>query len=84
MDFWTAKNRRRIQLIEKKYGESLTDGEAEELARLKREVAAHMKVVAPRSTEVLDEISDFVARMRAKVAARNENRPRLNSEREEG
>ena len=55
MSPWDAKNRRRIRLIEKKYAGGLDGREADELKRLKREVAAHMEVVAPRAGDVLDE-----------------------------
>jgi hypothetical protein len=70
MNPWAAKNRRRIRLIETKHKEHLTEREAEELARLKREVAAHMQVVAPRSTEVLDEMSARIERLKKKVQAK--------------
>lgn len=67
MDPWAAKNRRRIRLIEEKHEGSPTGREAEELARLKREVAAHMQVVAPHSTEVLDEMAARIERLKEKA-----------------
>lgn len=70
MDPWDAKNGRRIRLIEKKHREGLNEKEAAELARLKREVAAHMEVVAPRSTEVIDEIAGRIESLKKKAAAK--------------
>ena len=69
MDPWRLKNGRRIRLIEKKHKGGLTAREAAELATLETQFSAHLKEVAPRSREVLDDFSDYVARMKAKVAA---------------
>jgi predicted rRNA methylase YqxC with S4 and FtsJ domains len=70
MDPWRLKNRRRIRLIEKQHAGQLTEGETAELATLESQFSAHLMEVAPRSREVLDEFSDFVAKMKAKVAAK--------------
>jgi hypothetical protein len=75
MDPWRQKNRRRIRLIEKKHNGGLNDREAAELATLESQFSAHLKEVAPRSREVLDEFSDFVARMKVKVAAKKGIQP---------
>jgi hypothetical protein len=70
MDPWKFKNRRRIRLIEKQHKGSLNAKETAELATLESQFSAHLKEVAPRSREVLDEFSDYIARMKAKVAAK--------------
>jgi hypothetical protein len=67
---WTAKNLRRIRLIEKKHEEGLNAQESEELARLKREVSAHLQRVAPRSTDVVDEFAERVRKLTEKAAAK--------------
>jgi hypothetical protein len=70
MDPWRLKNRRRIRLIEKQHKGTLNAKETAELATLESQFSAHLKEVAPRSREVLDEFADYVARMKAKVAAK--------------
>lgn len=75
MDPWKLKNRRRIRLIEKQRRGELTPKEAAELATLESQCSAHLKEAAPRSREVLDEFSDYVARMKAKVAAKKGIKP---------
>lgn len=70
MDPWEVKNGRRIRLIEKKHREGLDLKEAAELARLKREVAAHMQIVAPRTSDVIDEMADRIEILKKKVAAK--------------
>jgi len=67
MDPWTAKNERRIRLIKKKHREGLDPKESAELARLKSEVSAHVKQVAPRSTEALEEFEEYVTQLRARA-----------------
>jgi hypothetical protein len=75
MDPWKLKNRRRIRLLEKQHRGLLTDKEVAELAMLESQCSAHLKEVAPRSREVLDEFSDYVSRMKAKVAAKKGMQP---------
>lgn len=75
MDPWKLKNRRRIRLIEKQHRGKLTTKEAVELATLEAQCSAHLREVAPRSREVLDEFSDYIERMKAKVAAKKGIRP---------
>jgi hypothetical protein len=70
MDPWKVKNGRRIRLIEKKHQQGLDQKEAAELARLKREVAAHMQIVAPRASDVIDEMADRIEILKKKVAAK--------------
>jgi hypothetical protein len=53
---FTDKNRRRIALIEKKYDEGLSSAEIRELDQLKVEIYGYMKIIDPRSTDLLDEI----------------------------
>jgi hypothetical protein len=68
MSPWEAKNRRRIRLIDKKYKVGLSIQETAELTRLKRDVAAHMEIIAPRTGEVLDEQIARIARLKQKKA----------------
>ncbi len=75
MDPWRLKNRRRIRLIEKQHKGKLNEREMAELATLESQFSAHLKEVAPRSREVLDEFSDYVAKMKAKVAAKKKVNP---------
>jgi len=75
MDPWKAKNRRRIRLIEKRHKGRLNERETAELATLESQFSAHLQEVAPRSREVLDEFSDYVARMKAKVASKKRVKP---------
>jgi hypothetical protein len=70
MDPWAAKNRRRIRLIKLKHRGGLTAGQTAELARLKREIAAHVKHVAPRSSDRLEEFEDFVRKMRVRTQSK--------------
>jgi hypothetical protein len=73
MDPWRAKNGRRIRLIKKKYrGGGLDAKETAELTRLSAEVADHVKHVAPRSTEALDEFEAYVGQLRARAERRRQ------------
>jgi hypothetical protein len=74
MDPWTVKNGRRIRLVEKKHREGLNDKEEAELARLKREVYDHIQAVAPRPTDVLDEIEARIDKLKRKVEAKRGER----------
>lgn len=65
-----AQNARRIDLIEKKYGEGLTDEETAELARLRSEIHEYLKGIDPRSTDALGRLDDAIAGMVARVKAR--------------
>jgi hypothetical protein len=68
MDPWKAKNDRRVRLIKKKFrGGGLDAKQAAELSRLTAEVAEHVKHVAPRSTEALDEFEEYVSQLRARA-----------------
>ena len=68
MDPWKVKNGRRIRLIEKKHREGLTEKETGDLKRLKAEFSEHMQAIAPRSSEVLDELAVQIEMIKAKVA----------------
>ena len=70
MDPWEIKNGRRIRLIEKKHREGLSAPESVELERLKREVYDHIQAIAPRSTEVLDEIDVRIENLKRKAVAK--------------
>ena len=70
MDPWTAKNQRRIRLIEKKHCKGLDAAESEELARLKREVSTHLQQVAPRSTDVIDEFEEHIRKLKENAATK--------------
>jgi hypothetical protein len=70
MDPWRLKNQRRIRLIEKQHKGKLSERETAELTTLESQFSAHLKEVAPRTREVLDEFSEYVAKMKAKVAAK--------------
>lgn len=72
--YWVAKNHRRIALIERKHGGGLNACETAELARLKREVYAHLQEVDPRPTDRLDAIDARIAELRRRVVARREAR----------
>jgi hypothetical protein len=68
MDPWRAKNGRRIRLIKKKYRDGgLNEKETAELSRLTTEIAEHVKHVAPRSTEALEEFEEYVGQLRARA-----------------
>ena len=75
MDPWRLKNRRRIRLIEKQHKGKLNERETAELATLESQFSAHLKEVAPRSREILNEFADYVAKMKAKVAAKKKVKP---------
>ena len=68
MELWRQKNRRRIRLIESREKRNLSERETIELEKL---VSDHLKEVAPRSREVLDEFSEYIARMKIKIAVKN-------------
>ena len=68
MNAWDEKKRRRARLINKKYSQCLDAREAAELDRLKRYVAAHMEIVAPRTGDVLDEQARRLERLKQKKA----------------
>jgi hypothetical protein len=75
MNPWTAKNRRRISLIQKKHGQGLNPEETIELSLLKVEMAAHIKRIAPRSTEALEEFEQFVKGLKAQAKTRKPKLP---------
>jgi hypothetical protein len=72
MDPWRAKNGRRIRLIKKKYRGGLDAKETADLSRLTTEIAEHVKHVAPRSTEALEEFENYVSQLRAKAARKRQ------------
>jgi hypothetical protein len=75
MDPWKVKNQRRIRLIEMKHANALSAKERAELATLEAQFSSHLRQVAPRSREILDEFADYVSKMKAKVAAKKGIKP---------
>ncbi len=74
MDPWTAKNDRRLRLIEKKHAEGLSLQESRELDRLKREVHEHIQSVDPRPTDALDQIDSRLDALKKRLEARRSNK----------
>lgn len=70
MDPWTAKNDRRLRLVEKKHAEGLTLRESRELDRLKREVYEHLQAVDPRPADDPDEIDQRFERLKKRIEAK--------------
>lgn len=62
-------NRRRIALIMARHAGGLDEDETKELAELQRIVGEHIRRVAPRSREALEEFEGWVAELRAMRAA---------------
>lgn len=65
-DEFEVKNRRRIQLIEKKYSGGLGEQEAAELLTLSREVSEYVRMIAVRSTDVFDHVSARIEKIKEK------------------
>jgi hypothetical protein len=70
MDPWTAKNERRLRLIEKKHAQGLSEQESLELERLKREIYEHVQAVDPRPTDVLDQIDSRLDSLKKRLEAK--------------
>ena len=65
-----AKNRRRIELVKKKYREGLEAAEALELAALSLQVSSHIRRKHPRDTSAFEEFAAYVDGLKARIAAR--------------
>lgn len=68
-----AKNRRRIELIHKKYDAGLTEEETAELEVWEREVGEYIARKCPRDGFVLDEMEARLKELKAKIKAKKEN-----------
>lgn len=62
-------NRRRVELIHKKYAGGLTVDETVELADVNERFGAWVKAKCPRDTAVLEGFNAYVQQLRAKINA---------------
>ncbi len=68
---WLSANRRRGELVDKDIKQTITNGEADELAGLQAYADYYLEKFAPRPTDVLEQLENYVLRI---VTTRNEDR----------